>query len=114
MMVCGNTAEHLRGSLYVRFERAEEAGRCCRGVQGRLFMGRELHPRGVFGRGFGRMLCRQEGAGECERAGSCNYVHMMPLSVTLKKALFLEMFQEHPEYRARFEQGRRRFERQEG
>eukprot|EP00451_Oxyrrhis_marina_P054271 CAMPEP_0204506512 /NCGR_PEP_ID=MMETSP0471-20130131/109289_1 /ASSEMBLY_ACC=CAM_ASM_000602 /TAXON_ID=2969 /ORGANISM="Oxyrrhis marina" /LENGTH=313 /DNA_ID=CAMNT_0051511517 /DNA_START=67 /DNA_END=1008 /DNA_ORIENTATION=- len=98
-MACvDNVSDHLIGNVYVRFSTEEEAARCMQKLSGRYYAGRLLAPELSPLTDFKEARCRQYDDAQCARGGYCNFIHWKHVPRKVKKRLFREMFDEHPEY----------------
>lgn len=88
MLVASNTAQHLRGNVYVRFRNEMDAEAVLADMKKRWYAHRlvwvELSPvRDVRG-----ACCRQFYTNSCDRGGDCNYVHPFQPRPELVEDLF--------------------------
>jgi splicing factor U2AF 35 kDa subunit len=83
MFVCENTSDHLTGHVFISFADEEIASDVMDKVQGRFFCGREIKAEYSPVRDFGAARCKRFDDSECERAGACNFMHMMQPSPAL-------------------------------
>lgn len=88
LMLSGNTNEHLKGSLYLKFRNEADAQKVCDKISDRWYAGRpllcELSPINELS----SACCRQSVTNECDRGSNCNYVHPMDLPSDLVRRLF--------------------------
>jgi splicing factor U2AF 35 kDa subunit len=93
LCVVDNDCEHLRGSVYATYVEEECAIKMQEAMHGRYYDGRVIEAEfspvhnlidpGSDGR------CKQYDRSFCSRGGQCNYLHLKPLTATLKKDLKL-------------------------
>jgi splicing factor U2AF 35 kDa subunit len=88
MYVCGNLGEHLMGNVYCKFHQEEEAEIALKALQGRFYGGRMLQVEYSPVTDFHEAVCRQFEAGECNRGGFCNFMHIKCLSNSFAEELY--------------------------
>jgi splicing factor U2AF subunit len=114
MIVVDNLGDHIVGNVYVRYINEDYAENAIMNINGRFFNGKKIDAQYSSVTDFGNAKCKQYLDGSCKRGGYCNYMHIKPLSKSLKKQLIQEMYLEHPEYKEKREQEEReRREREE-
>lgn len=86
--VCDNLADHMVGSVYVKFSDEEGAAAALQGLQGRFYGGRPIQIEFSPVTDFREATCRQYEENTCTRGGYCNFMHLRPISRDLRKALF--------------------------
>jgi splicing factor U2AF subunit len=83
MVVVENTGEHLTGHVYIMFGDEDVAAEVLQKMQGRFFKGRPLAVEFSPVRDFMDSRCKRFDDQECNRAGSCNFMHIMEPSPAL-------------------------------
>ena len=83
MVVVENTGEHLTGHVYIMFGDEDVAAEVLQKMQGRFFKGRPLVVEFSPVRDFMDSRCKRFDDQECNRAGSCNFMHIMEPSPAL-------------------------------
>lgn len=87
MCVCDNQCEQLRGNVYVKFHKEEDAVKAAEELNNRWYGCRpifvDLCPVGDFR----EASCRQFEMGQCSKGGFCNFWHVKPISRSLKNTL---------------------------
>lgn len=86
--VCDNIADHMVGSVYVKFVDENAAAMALQGLQGRFYMGRPILVEFSPVTDFREATCRQYEENTCTRGGYCNFMHLRPISRELRKQLF--------------------------
>jgi splicing factor U2AF subunit len=86
--VCDNLADHMVGSVYVKFSDEEAAARALQALQGRFYNGRPINVEFSPVTDFREATCRQYEENTCTRGGYCNFMHLRPISRDLRKQLF--------------------------
>ncbi|KAF8071122.1 U2AF35A [Scenedesmus sp. PABB004] len=86
--VCDNLADHMVGSVYVKFRDEDDAARAVAGLTGRYYAGRPVIPEFSPVTDFREATCRQYEENTCNRGGYCNFMHIKPIGRELRKALF--------------------------
>ena len=86
--VCDNLADHMVGSVYVKFSDEEGAAAALQGLQGRFYGGRPIQIEFSPVTDFREATCRQYEENTCTRGGYCNFMHLRPISRDLRKSLF--------------------------
>ena len=88
--VCANYASHLKGNVFVEFERTEDAARCRLALNGRWYNRRlvrcEFSCVGEFDKAICDVVCpdqniRLRGKRRCGRGRSCNYWHVFKRTI---------------------------------
>lgn len=80
MNVCDNLADHMVGSVYVKFSDEEGAAAALQGLQGRFYGGRPIQIEFSPVTDFREATCRQYEENTCTRGGYCNFMHLRPIS----------------------------------
>ncbi|XP_045844800.1 splicing factor U2AF 26 kDa subunit isoform X3 [Meles meles] len=88
MNVCDNLGDHLVGNVYVKFRREEDAERAVAELNNRWFNGQAVHAELSPVTDFRESCCRQYEMGECTRGGFCNFMHLRPISLNLRRQLY--------------------------
>lgn len=88
MNICDNLSEHLAGNTYVKFRYEEDAEKACQDLNNRWFNGRPIYAELSPVTDFHEACCRQYQMGECPRGGFCNFMHLKPISNTLRRKLY--------------------------
>ena len=88
MNVLDNVAEHLVGNVYIKFRREQDAEKAVKMLNNRWFGGRPIYAELSPVTDFWEACCRQYEMGDCPRAGFCNFMHLKPISNSLKLRLF--------------------------
>ena len=85
--VCDNSADHLVGNVYAKFNNEEDASKAIKALDGRPYAGRpiEVEPSPV--RDFREATCRQYEEGVCTRGSYCNFLHLKPISREMRREL---------------------------
>lgn len=78
--VCDNLADHMVGSVYVKFSDEEGAAAALQGLQGRFYGGRPIQIEFSPVTDFREATCRQYEENTCTRGGYCNFMHLRPIS----------------------------------
>lgn len=86
--VCDNLADHMVGSVYVKFRDEEGAAKALTSLQGRFYAGRPIMIEFSPVTDFREATCRQYEENTCTRGGYCNFMHLRPISRDLRKQLF--------------------------
>nr|WJH19469.1 U2AF1 [Euglena gracilis] len=88
--VCDNVNEHLLGNVYIKYKHEDDAEKAVRGLQGRYYAGRLLLSEFSPVTDFQSACCKDFEESECSRGGLCNFLHLKPVSRSLRKELFRE------------------------
>lgn len=88
MNICDNLSEHLAGNTYVKFRYEEDADKACRELNNRWFNGKPIYAELSPVTDFHEACCRQYQMGECPRGGFCNFMHLKPISQSLRRKLY--------------------------
>jgi len=88
MNVCDNLGDHLVGNVYIKLKDEDNATKACKEMNNRWFDGRPIYAELSPVSDFREACCRQYELGECNRGGFCNFMHLKPISRTLRKALY--------------------------
>lgn len=73
--VCSNQAKHLRGNVYVSYEREEEAFVAVQVFKGRWYAGRQLPAKITVIKKWRPALCGQYYQNNCPKGRRCNLLH---------------------------------------
>jgi len=88
LIVSDNIGDHLLGNVYVKFTREKDAIKCMEAIRNRYYDGKILLPEYSPVTDFSNAKCKQFIEGSCQRGGYCNYMHLKPVSKSLKRSLF--------------------------
>jgi splicing factor U2AF 35 kDa subunit len=88
MNICDNLSEHLAGNTYVKFRYEEDAEKACQFLNNRWFNGKPIYAELSPVTDFHEACCRQYQMGECPRGGFCNFMHLKPISNSLRRKLY--------------------------
>jgi splicing factor U2AF subunit len=86
--VCDNLADHMVGSVYVKYREEESALAALNALSGRFYAGRPILCEFSPVTDFRESTCRQYEENTCTRGGYCNFMHLKPISRNLRKILF--------------------------
>ncbi|XP_050710325.1 splicing factor U2AF 35 kDa subunit-like [Eriocheir sinensis] len=87
MCVCDNQCDHLRGNVYIKFRREEDAVKAAEDLNNRWYMFRPIYCDLCPVADFREACCRQFEMGQCGKGGFCNFWHVKPISHHLKNLL---------------------------
>ncbi|KAJ3413584.1 U2 small nuclear ribonucleoprotein auxiliary factor 35 kDa subunit- protein 2 [Chytridiales sp. JEL 0842] len=73
--VCRNMVAHLRGNVYVQYEKAEDAAKAQSIFNNRFFAGRRLVCEFVPVPSWKNALCGESNRGRCPKGDQCNFLH---------------------------------------
>ncbi|KAI9184599.1 hypothetical protein H9P43_003654 [Blastocladiella emersonii ATCC 22665] len=76
MHVCDNVGEHLVGNVYARYRNESDALAMVAKLNNRYYAGWPLYAELCPVTDFREACCRQHEAGECNRGGFCNFMHL--------------------------------------
>jgi splicing factor U2AF subunit len=99
VVVADNIGEHMIGNVYVKYQSEDQAQAAMNGLNGRYYAGRVIVAEYSPVTDFREAKCRQYNEGACDRGGYCNFMHPKHVSRELKRQLFKQMYDEHPDYR---------------
>eukprot|EP00922_Rhytidocystis_sp_ex-Travisia-forbesii_P060820 GHVS01090226.1.p1 GENE.GHVS01090226.1~~GHVS01090226.1.p1 ORF type:complete len:228 (-),score=17.67 GHVS01090226.1:710-1393(-) len=99
MVICDNIGDHMIGNVYVKYAKEESAALALTKLAGRFYAGRLIQAEYSPVTDFREARCRQFVDGQCTRGGYCNFMHMKHVPRSLKRKLFRQMEQNHPEFR---------------
>lgn len=88
MNICDNLSEHLAGNTYVKFRYEEDSEKACQELNNRWFNGKPIYAELSPVTDFHEACCRQYQMGECPRGGFCNFMHLKPISNSLRRKLY--------------------------
>lgn len=88
MNICDNLSEHLAGNTYVKFRYEEDSERAELELNNRWFNGKPIYAELSPVTDFHEACCRQYQMGECPRGGFCNFMHLKPISNSLRRKLY--------------------------
>lgn len=86
--VCDNSADHLVGNVYAKFRDEESATAAKKALEGRFYAGRPIHSEYSPVTDFREATCRQYDEHTCTRGGYCNFLHLKPITRTLRHELY--------------------------
>ncbi|GBF94711.1 splicing factor U2af small subunit B-like [Raphidocelis subcapitata] len=86
--VCDNLADHLVGNVYAKYRDEDDAARALAALQGRYYGGRPVNAEFSPVTDFREATCRQYEENTCNRGGYCNFMHIKPISRSLRRELF--------------------------
>lgn len=86
--VCDNLQDHMVGNVYLKYMDEESAAKCLSAMQGRFYNGRPVMAEFSPVTDFREATCRQYEENTCNRGGYCNFMHLKPISKSLRKVLF--------------------------
>jgi len=87
MCVCDNQCEHLRGNVYIKFRKEEDAVKAAEDLNNRWYSYRPIYVELCPVADFREASCRQFEMGQCSKGGFCNFWHVKPISRSLKNIL---------------------------
>jgi hypothetical protein len=93
MNICDNLSEHLAGNTYVKFRYEEDSEKACQDLNNRWFNGKPIYAELSPVTDFHEACCRQYQMGECPRGGFCNFMHLKPISNSLRRKLYSVKYQ---------------------
>ncbi|XP_045844804.1 splicing factor U2AF 26 kDa subunit isoform X7 [Meles meles] len=73
---------------FSQFRREEDAERAVAELNNRWFNGQAVHAELSPVTDFRESCCRQYEMGECTRGGFCNFMHLRPISLNLRRQLY--------------------------
>lgn len=85
--VCDNLADHLAGSVYVKFRDERGAADALEDLGGWSYEGRQISVEFSPTANFAAMRCRRYDRSGCHN-DRCRYMHSRPISKTLRKGLY--------------------------
>jgi len=88
MNICDNLSEHLAGNTYVKFRYEEDSEKAETELNNRWFNGKPIYAELSPVTDFHEACCRQYQMGECPRGGFCNFMHLKPISNSLRRKLY--------------------------
>ncbi|VDN51134.1 unnamed protein product [Dracunculus medinensis] len=91
MNVCDNVGEHMLGNVYIKFRSELSAQRAVDALNNRWFDGRPIHCELSPVTDFRDACCRQNGSGECNRGGFCNFLHLKRLSNGMRRKILRDI-----------------------
>ncbi|CAH1732394.1 unnamed protein product [Aphis gossypii] len=95
MNVCVNLGDHLAGNVYIKFCQEEHAEAAVNDLNKRWFGGRPIFAELSPVTDFREACCFQYAKGECHRCGFCNFMHLKPISLQLRKFLYGRQLRRH-------------------
>lgn len=99
VVVADNIGEHMIGNVYVKYQTEDQAQAAMGGLNGRYYAGKVIVAEYSPVTDFREAKCRQYNEGACDRGGYCNFMHPKHVSRDLKRQLFKQMYEDHPQYR---------------
>lgn len=112
--VVDNIADHMVGNVYVMFEDEEGCARALTALNGRFYAGRPIMAEFSPVTDFTEARCRQYDEAQCGRGGHCNFMHVKPLSRSLRKKLCCDRSGGKEGKRSRSKSPARQYERSGG
>merc|ERR1712224_377032 len=91
--------EHMMGNVYVKYMGEDGAENALQKLMGRFYQGRMLQPEFCPVSDFKEPVCRQFDEAKCNRGGFCNFIHWKHVPRVVKRRIFRDMYDDHPEYR---------------
>ena len=88
MNVCGNLGDHLRGNVYIKFRREEDAEKAVNDLNNSRFGGRIIQAELCPVIDVRDACCRHYEMGRCNRPRLCNFMHLKPISRDLGRFLY--------------------------
>ncbi len=76
------------GNTYVKFRYEEDSERAETELNNRWFNGKPIYAELSPVTDFHEACCRQYQMGECPRGGFCNFMHLKPISNSLRRKLY--------------------------
>lgn len=76
LRVCRNHSQHLRGNVYVGYQRQEDAERAYAELQGRFYAGKQMQVIYTPIRNWKQAICGLFAQNRCERGKHCNFLHV--------------------------------------
>ncbi|CEL99956.1 unnamed protein product [Vitrella brassicaformis CCMP3155] len=99
MTVCDNIGDHMIGNVYIKYVNEDDADKALKGLTGRFYAGKAITAEFCPVTDFREARCRQFVEGQCTRGGYCNFMHTKHVPRSLKRKLFKQMYEDHPDYR---------------
>lgn len=99
MVVLDNVAEHMRGSVYVKYYQDGDAERALKGLGNRFYDACLIQPEYSPVMDFRDARCRAFHETRCNRGGLCNFMHIKHIPRAVKRRLVRQMYVEHPGYK---------------
>lgn len=84
MVICENGNDHLRGNVYLHYEREQDAEDARNAFNTRWFDERPLYCDLTHVTDFRESICRKHDLGTCERGDECNFMHVKRPSTRLR------------------------------
>ncbi|CAD7924933.1 unnamed protein product [Amoebophrya sp. A25] len=100
LLLVDNISEHMSGNVYVKFFTKEAAAKALESVQGKFYSGRVIKAELSPCVEFRDARCRAYTEGNCPRGQNCNFLHIRHVPRALKRQCVLQMYADHPEYKA--------------
>lgn len=104
MNICDNLSEHLAGNTYVKFRYEEDSEKAETELNNRWFNGKPIYAELSPVTDFHEACCRQYQMGECPRGGFCNFMHLKPISNSLRRKLYSVKYRKGPTREEEFEE----------
>jgi len=101
LVVLDNVSDHMLGNVYCKYFHDDAAERAVRKLVGRFYGGRLIQAEYSPVTDFREARCRAFHETRCVRGGLCNFMHIKHIPKAVKRKLVREMYEEHPEFRAR-------------
>lgn len=104
MNICDNLSEHLAGNTYVKFRYEEDSEKAEAELNNRWFNGKPIYAELSPVTDFHEACCRQYQMGECPRGGFCNFMHLKPISNSLRRKLYSVKYRKGPTREEEYEE----------
>jgi len=107
MHVVDNIGDHMVGNVYVMFDDEEGCAKALTALNGRFYAGQPIMAEFSPVTDFHEARCRQYDEAVCNRGGHCNFMHIKPISRSLRKKLGINRSGGKEEKRSRSRSPRR-------
>merc|ERR1719353_143206 len=87
MHVVDNIGDHMVGNVYVMFDDEEGCAKALTALNGRFYAGQPIMAEFSPVTDFHEARCRQYDEAVCNRGGHCNFMHIKPISRSLRRKL---------------------------
>ncbi|CDH11225.1 related to Splicing factor U2AF 23 kDa subunit [Zygosaccharomyces bailii ISA1307] len=84
MVICENSNVHLKGNVYLYYEKEQDAQDAKDAFNTRWYDERPLYSDLTHISDFREAICRKHDMGTCERGGDCNFMHVKRPSTKLR------------------------------
>lgn len=85
LCVCENLGDHMFGNTYVQYDSEDNCAKAFASLNGRYYGGRMLQAEYSPVTDFREARCRQFEEQTCARGGYCNFMHLKPIPVHMRK-----------------------------